>query len=237
MMFRWEPDMVRFMRDASERGDYHDRLAAIVCNHAGNADCICDAGCGLGYLSNALSKHFPSVRALDISENAIAVAKTVNAGLKNVTVSREDIVTFTPDVPFDAAVFCFFGRTEEILRFAKRTCGGRVIVIKKNWAHHRFTVAKVPLKHTKLYDLQRDLGALAIPYRSEEHVLEFGQPLRSEADAVRFFQVYSRDEHPENITFSDIAPRLVRTDDPTFPLYLPEQKRIGVVSFEAKDIP
>ena len=30
MMFRWEPDMVRFMRDASTYGSYHAELAARI---------------------------------------------------------------------------------------------------------------------------------------------------------------------------------------------------------------
>lgn len=237
MMFRWEPDMVRFMQDASEYGDYHALLAARIAAHLPAGARVCDAGCGLGYLSQALSPLCAQVTALDISENALAVARKLAGRAPNMAVVRADMETFVPERPFDAIVFCFFGRTAEILRFARRVCRGRVVVVKKNWANHRFTLAQKPLQHSTLPEMETFLAGLGIPFESETLALEFGQPLRSEADAVRFFRLYSRDEHPEAITFADIAPRLVRRDDPEFPLYLPEQKRLGILSFDTGDIP
>ena len=103
------------------------------------------------------------------------------------------------------------------MRFASRACRGRVAVVKKNWAHHRFSLAKKPLQHSTLAEMEAFLAARGVPFQSERFTLEFGQPLRSEADAVRFFRLYSRDERPEDIAFADIAPRLLRRDDPAFP--------------------
>lgn len=237
MMFRWEPDMVRFMRDASTYGDYHERLAARIAARLPAGAHVCDAGCGLGYLSRALSPLCGVVTALDISENALAVAREINAALPNVSVVQADMARFVPERPFDAMVFCFFGRTREILRFAARACRGRVVVVKKNWQNHRFTLATKPLAHSTLQEMAAFMAGLGIPVETEALTLEFGQPLRSEADAVRFFQLYSRDDHPERITFADIAARLERRDDPVFPLYLPEQKQIGILSFDTGDIP
>ena len=237
MMFRWEPDMVRFMRDASSYGGYHAELAARTAAFLPKDAHVCDAGCGLGFLSAALAPLCRRVTALDISENALAVAREILAPLPNAAVVCADMETYVPDKPFDAMVFCFFGRTEEILRFAKRACRGRVIVIKKNWTHHRFTLEKKPLLHSTLPEMERFLAGLHIPFESEALTIEFGQPLRSEADAVRFFQLYSRDEHPETIAFADIQPRLQRRDDPVFPLYLPERKRLGIVAFDTGSIP
>ena len=110
-------------------------------------------------------------------------------------------------------------------------------MVKKNWAHHRFSLAKKPLRHSTLAEMEAFLAARGVPFQSERFTLEFGQPLRSEADAVRFFRLYSRDERPEDIAFADIAPRLLRRDDPAFPLYLPERKRRGRIVFDAADIP
>ena len=237
MMFRWEPDMVRFMRDASSYGGYHAELSARIAAHLPKDAHVCDAGCGLGFLSAALAPLCGHVTALDLSENALAVAREILAPLPNATVVCADMETYAPDRPFDAMVFCFFGRTEEILRFAKRACRGRVIVIKKNWTHHRFTLEKKTLLHSMLPEMERFLAERRIPFKSETLTAEFGQPLRSEADAVRFFRLYSRDAHPETITFADVAPRLERRDDPVFPLYLPEQKRLGIIAFDTGSIP
>lgn len=236
-MFRWEPDMVRFMRDASTYGGYHAELAARIAALLPPNAHVCDAGCGLGYLSKALSPLCRQVTALDISENALAVAREITAPLANVSVVQADLQTYVPSTPFDAMVFCFFGRTEEILRFGKRACRGRIVIIKKNWTHHRFTLEKKPLLHSTLPEMERFLTGLHIPFVSETLTIEFGQPLRSEADAVRFFRLYSRDAHPEDIAFADIAPRLERRDDPVFPLYLPERKRLGILAFDTGAIP
>lgn len=237
MMFRWEPDMVRFMRDASGYGDYHALLAGRIARRLPPGARVCDAGCGLGYLTRALAPLCGHVTALDLSENALAVAREITAPLKNVSVVCADMDTYVPEAPFDAMVFCFFGRTEEILRFAGRACRGRVIVVKKNWTHHRFTLGQKPLMHSTLSEMEAFLSGIGVPFESETLTLEFGQPLRSEADAVRFFRLYSRDERAETITLADIEPRLERRDDPTFPLYLPEQKRLGILSFDAGTIP
>ena len=91
MMFRWEPDMVRFMKDASEYGDYHARLAARIAAHLPAGAHVCDAGCGLGYLSRALAPLCGRVTALDISENALAVARALARPLPNMAVVRADM--------------------------------------------------------------------------------------------------------------------------------------------------
>lgn len=239
MMFRWEADMERFMLDASENSDHHVRLADAVARMIPNAadKHICDAGCGLGHLARALSPYVRHVTAIDASDTAAAAARTVAGGLSNVTVAHADLETYAPDVPFDAAVFCLFGRMDEILRIARRIVNGRVVVVRRSWMHHRFSVMDCPLSSNPLMETEEVLTRLSVPFTAQTLDTEFGQPFRSEADAVRFFQMYSRDAYPERITFSDIAHRLIRRDDSTFPWYLPEQKRLGIVAFDAKDIP
>ena len=54
-MFVWTPDMIRFMQAANEKSDYHARLAAILAPRLSGCRTLCDAGCGLGALSAALS--------------------------------------------------------------------------------------------------------------------------------------------------------------------------------------
>lgn len=54
MMQLWVEDMIRFMRDASEYGTYNQELANLLAPELTRDMHICDAGCGLGYLSLAL---------------------------------------------------------------------------------------------------------------------------------------------------------------------------------------
>ena len=54
-MFEWTEERVSFMADACERTDFHEKLAALLSPYLKKTDSVCDAGCGLGYLSLALS--------------------------------------------------------------------------------------------------------------------------------------------------------------------------------------
>ena len=64
-MFEWNADKVRFMEDAAAWGDFHARLAAALAPYLGGR--ICDAGCGTGHLSLALSPYVKQVTAVDVS--------------------------------------------------------------------------------------------------------------------------------------------------------------------------
>lgn len=59
-------------------------------------------------------------------------------------------------------------------------------------------------------------------------MFDMGQPLRSLDDAVRFFEIYSKDA-PGTITRETVLPRLRETGDDVFPYYLPQEKAAGAV--------
>ena len=147
-MFIWQPDTIRFMRDASEYGDYHRKLAAKITSFLPQNAQVCDAGCGLGYLSLALAETARNVTAIDISPEAIAVLRSniQKNGVRNIQAVTADIRTYLPEEPFDAMIFCFFGNIAEALALAKRRCDGVVILIKRNYLHHRYSVGKHPLE-------------------------------------------------------------------------------------------
>ena len=113
-MFQWNEEMVRFMRDASERGDYHQRLVRWMLPDLHPADHICDAGCGLGYLSLALAPYVRRVTAADRSEEALSVLREncVRRGVGNIDILPGDLLRAAPPAPYDAMVFSFFGRME-----------------------------------------------------------------------------------------------------------------------------
>lgn len=59
-MFIWNEDMIRFLRDASEHSDYHHLLAEYLAKRLPENAHVCDAGCGLGYLSLAAGPLLPT---------------------------------------------------------------------------------------------------------------------------------------------------------------------------------
>ena len=237
-MFRWTDDMVRFMRDAAGFGSYQTELAGWICSQIPQARHVCDAGCGLGFLALQLAQRYPRVTAADISGQALANLHRMAAekNVSNLEILETDMMTFTPEAPYDAMVFCLFGRMREILRVAKRCCAGRIVVIKKAFTHHRFSMSRVPLRDEvtdRAADFLRERG---VRFSLETREFEMGQPLRSLRDAVRFFEIYSKDA-PGTLTREAVRARLTETGDAQFPYYLPQKKALGRFTIDTKDIP
>lgn len=237
-MFQWNEDRVRFLRDASEYSDYHRLLAGWMQPRLHPTDHICDAGCGLGYLSLALSPYVRRVTAVDHSGEALAVLREncARRGVANIDILPGDIQSVPPVAPYDAMAFCFFGGIEEVAAVARAQCRGTVFVFKKHYATHRFSVGSHPTGRDSFHVAAAWLRDRGVPYDAAELELEMGQPLRSLADARRFFTLYSRDADKSVITDEFLRAKLVDTGRADFPLYLPQKRAIGCLRFSAADL-
>ena len=109
-----------------------------------------------------------------------------------------------------------------------------------------FTVAAAHLNHGQrptagrdaafVEELCRELEEKGIPYQSRVLELDMGQPFRSLEDAAVFFRTHSRDD-PAELTPEVLQSRLQRRDDPEFPWYFPVNEPIGLLWFQACEIP
>ena len=230
-MQTWGREAVEFMQDASAFGNYHEKLAEILLPWLPADGHVCDAGCGLGELALVLSGYCREVTAVDISASAIAALRERDLP-HNLHVICGDIHAI--NACYDAMVFCYFGRTGEILRIAKKQCCGKVIIVKRNCAEHRFSMGNMAMKHTIGKTLQ-ELDDLKIPYESRPVALEFGQPFRCESDAIRFFELYNKNSLP--VDEDQVLSRLIPQDNQEFPLYLPSERRMELIVLDAADIP
>ena len=230
----WTPDMVRFMADAIRVNGSCAAMAAALSQVLPPGARVCDAGCGLGGLSLALAHYCGAVVAADLSAEAI---RHLEAQLlpPNVEPRRCDVLADTPEEPYDAMVFCFFGRTDEILSAARRQCTGTVAVLKRCGRGHRFSRGK-DRPRQGFEELCRALKEKGIPYQSRVLKLDMGQPFRSLEDAAVFFRTHSRDD-PAELTPEALQSRLQRRDDPEFPWYFPVNEPIGLLWFQACEIP
>ena len=229
-MYRWTPETVQYMKDASEYGSYHRELAARITPYLTQESRVCDAGCGLGYLTMALAPFVKQVTAVDISAEALRILEEQK--LPNVTVRCGDIAALSPEVPYDAMVFCFFGSVEEVLALAAAQCRGDVFVITRDYEEHRFSRGRIPKsKEHGLSHCREVLRERNISFDEETLELEFGQPFRSREDAWRFFERYSRDGVSETM----LQERLV-TGRGDFPRYLPQRRKLGWLHFSAAEI-
>ena len=237
-MYQWTKDSIRFRIDAAEITKFDDTIIAqIVPDIPQNAH-VCDAGCGLGYTSLALARHCARVTAVDTSREALAILRDNIAVTKitNIDVVEGDLFTMRPTQPYDAMVFCFFGRVEETLRAAKAQCRGTVYLIKKNWLNHRFTPGAVPLGRFTFQQTLQELDLLGVPYRARTVPIEMGQPFRSLEDAVRFFELYRQQEDEQENARERVKQLLTKTNSEAFPFFLSASNNLGIIAVDVKDI-
>lgn len=239
MMQLWYKDMVRFMRDASEYGTYNQELAKIVGPQLTKQMHICDAGCGLGYLSLALAPYAGRITSVERNPDAVAVLEDNcrAQGITNITPRCGAIGDVIPGEKYDAMVFCFFGGIHEILETAKNQCRGPVFIITRNYSTHRFSVGSHPTGSYGYKRSQTVLSELNIPYEEKIFDLEFGQPFRCMEDARKFFELYSKDEDKSEITDEFLRSKVRENDDPRFPFYMPHRRNLAILKFETADIP
>lgn len=111
------------LRDAAAMNRYYETIAEKITPQFQENAHVCDAGCGIGELSLALKPYCRHVTAVDADALAI---KTLKAHLiEGVTAICGDVEALTPKEPYDAMVFCLFGRTEDTLRIAKSSAAER----------------------------------------------------------------------------------------------------------------
>ena len=235
----WYEDMIRFMRDASEYGTYNQKLAEVLAPALTKNMHICDAGCGLGYLSLALSPYVGRITSVDKNQDALAVLEENCriTGISSIRPVEGQIQEVPPEQKYDAMVFCFFGKIPEILSVARQQCRGAVFIITRTHTRHRFSVGDHATGTRGYWGAREMLTELGIPYNETIMEVEFGQPFRSFADVRLFFEMYSKDEDKETITDDFLRHKVIKTNDTVFPYYMPHLRKLAILELDAADIP
>jgi len=239
MMFNWTPDMIRFMRDASEYGNYNQILLQKMLPYLHSDMHICDAGSGLGYLSLAMAPHARRVTAIEKHPDAAKVLEEncLRLGISNIHTCCGDVEKSLPDEKYDAMVFCFFGQSRQILHLARQQCRGRIFVFTRNYRNHRFSAGAHVAGWEGFPEFTALLQKQEIAFCAETFQAEYGQPFRDWNDARRFFELYSKDPNKAVITEDFLKEKVAETGQESFPLYMPHKKNVAFITFLAKDIP
>ena len=226
----WNDETIRFMEEASEYGDFHEKLAQRITPFLPKSGHICEAGCGLGYLSRELAKLCRQVTAADASQRAMdfLMSRPLPENLSPLCIDA-----FRLEGPYDAMVFCYFGRMEEILQIAKKSCRETVVVAKRNCAARRFSLKQntLGLEGSTAERIMEDRG---VPFKKFPLALEFGQPFRTVEDGVAFFRLHDRSG--SLVTPEAVLPRLQPLEHPVYSWYLPSRREMNLYIFSAKDI-
>lgn len=230
-MIDWTPEGIGFLKDAAVFTGFYDELAAHAAEFSNKGDNVCDAGCGIGMLSGALSKRERIVTGVDVSHDAIQAARKITDEGSGLQFWEKDVFAMSKSAVFDSMVFCFFGSVRETLRVAYGHCKGYVVMFRKNWRMRRFTTSPQPNHRIRFTEAEDELKELGIPFDSHSFDLEMGQPFRCFDDALKFFSLYGKDPDP-----GLIRSRLTATDSKEFPLFLPERKSVGLIAIRTEDI-
>lgn len=222
MMYKWTPDIIRFIDDASKYSNYFEVLAKTIFEKLGNAQNVCDAGCGLGQLAIELSKYYPQISGIDINKNAtdFFLNRVKETGIENVKVINADVTNYKPDQKYDLMVFNYFGDINQILESSSEYCCGKTVIIKRAYKSHRFSFEDKPITTFNRQSAVDVLREKNIPYQELGFSHEFGQPFKSIDDAVLFFETFSHDTNRSLINRENVLKKLVKTEDKNFPYYM-----------------
>ncbi len=206
------------------RGRVHARRQ-ILLPYLSKNDTVLDAGCGLGYLAQAIAGDCGRVVAADRAEAAVSAMRQRELA-RNIEPRCADVFTLTER--FDVLLCSYFGRGAEILRLREMLSPKRTIVIQRNCAAHRFSIGAVEDRHG-WQGMDACLTERGVPYEKLAVSLEFGQPFRSIDDAVRFFALYNKSDC--EVTEEAIASLLSPIKDDPYAWYLPQTRDMNVYLF------
>lgn len=258
-MSSWTPDIVRFMEDADRLSPYFRQLATLAAAQCPRGGRVLDAGCGMGQLSLALSGHAGHIDAVDRSQEAVReLACTARRlGVRNVRPVCADMFAWCRQAservgarelragrpargasrpghgavgqghPYDLVVFCLSASFEDAYAAACRAGARRVLVVNKIHAREARDTRPVVDDLTGALERARRVDARCRGVRVR---LDYGQPLRSLEDAVRYFGLFRTRTFPHGVTAGQVAELLERRDDPEFPYYLPVMRNLAVFS-------
>lgn len=233
-MFQWTPDVIRFRVDAAAYNHFDDVIAAHIAAALPPGAHVCDAGCGLGFLSLALARRGFSVTAVDTSAEALCVLRGAAGRFSRLDVLQGDLFAMEPETLYDAMVFCFFGSVDEALRAARKQCLGKLFLVKKDWETHRFSPSSQKPERFSFSRACRALEQRKIPYAAQTFPLEMGQPFRTKEDAALFLQLFDAGPPPDT---GGVSRLLVPTRSEEFPYCIPSCRPLGLIIIETADIP
>ncbi len=233
----WTPDMISFMKDATQKTAYFSVLANKVKLLCPEAKTVLDAGCGTGSLTLELSKLFECAIGADLSSSAIESLReeTIKKNIKNIRAVNCDLLKdgvekITGGLKPEVMVFSLFGSVSQAFEISGRLGCPKIVIVKRAYKTHRFSLTGVPIEYDSSF--REELNSLTENYTEEEFEVEFGQPFRSIEDAVRFFEIYSRDKDRSVITMENVEKLLERTEEKEFPFYLRKTRKCLLFSAE-----
>lgn len=255
--FQWTEEKFRLYVRASVCTGFHARLAAIIAPKLDESDHLLDLGCGPGLIDLALAARVQRITACDVEARVLDYLRgeAARQQIGNLHVVKANVFEMT-DMACDAALLCYFGAEETFLKRVLTAARKKAIVVTHGGNPDEETAGfpgctpksgmqqESDLMHLSTgsnpcgfssrrpvaADMDAFLKREGRAFRRIDAKLDFSQPFKSEAEAWRCFELYSKEVDPEKRRFAITAKMaaLLPTGDERYPLRFPIEKSVAV---------
>lgn len=225
MAFTWTQERIRWYLDASERTDFHARLAGYIRPYIRPDDHLCDLGCGLGRVSLALAKDVAKVTCVDTDPQVLTVVErdAARLGIDNLVTCACGAAEL--QAPFDVGLMVYFGAPFSLMEACLTKTRRTLIRVMDQPGRDR------PLGNRSRETPEavcRALGEQGYAVERLQAALAFHQPLRSPAEGAAFLVCSYPQATPQDIQ-AVLAKELEETGDEEFPYRLPKVRRLEIL--------
>jgi SAM-dependent methyltransferase len=227
-LFDWSPEKIEYYRRASEYTGFFRELFQLSLPYFGPDDEVVDLGCGLGLFDILLAPHVRHIDAIDVHPYAVAYLRGALAedGITNVDATLSDTADFlaADKHAWDVVFMSFFGEGSDTFTALLKQARKRMVMITHNDGKKRECPAGPPSRRlSTAASISAYLDERGIAYKRGDHVLDFGQPLKSLADAGKFAACYATKGG-----FEEVLPVLTRVSADEYSYFLPKERNISL---------
>lgn len=218
--FVWTDAHIRWMSDASKKSKFYYWIAERIAAYLPPTARVFNAGGGLGDLAIWISYHVEQVTVIDNDPKAVAAFRARCP--QNVIAILGDVLTYAPDKLYDALVLYDIGGAEQILPVVRELSRAKTFLLFPRETAQQEAVIR---------ELTELLKAAGVPFSYDAFEQEHIQPFQSREDAQAYFQ-FAWDRA---VTQEELDNLLKQTGDEALPLSFAEQKKLGMIIFDASN--
>jgi SAM-dependent methyltransferase len=231
MIFNWNPDTIRWYREANDYTGFFKNIAALIAPKLAGYATFCDIGCGLGLIDLELCPHIDSITCIDINRATIEALKKRIEEKKITNIKPCIMNSYDIQESWDMIYLSFYG-SSNLERFLPH-CQKLIAVVGGNNKTRLYPEKYRVFQKNTVDKVKQAFAAKGIAYSLTEVSFEFGQPLRSMEDARNFVMSHSSEISPQDLN-DFLSERIVETGDRRYPFYMPHQKSIGIFEIEGQ---
>ena len=222
MLYQWNEKTIGWLLDAAEYTGFYRNLAALLLPRLRARGSLCDMGCGMALTDMALAGEVEEITGVDVNAPVLAFAEreAVRRGLGNLSFVRSD--GLAAEGRWDTVMALFHGRADVVCAAYLRKAGDRLLLVTHGAGVKRGMADCENADETAFW-----LDTQGWRYTREDHVLEFGQPHRSIAEAVESTAAFHRELGGQALE-DFVRSHIQETGRADFPYYTPKSRSLAI---------